>query len=347
MLKRRFIWFLTLLFALVPLITAAQEGTSAPRRTPQSAQNLSQKRKKHKSYQKKPRKKLRKKSQKKPRKKLRKKSPKKSYRKKYVSKKPKRGLRPVARRSAVAARPAVAAARPAASKADSPTASVTELSKKQKGAKTHPKLSAKLTLPAPAGWRANVRRTVATTTAGTVAPFEAFPTLGGLLRTLPDQGEVRVRYGIYPGVKDHALAKRFDQERRNVTVTCWLHGVRYDSASADDNDREVQLLIGTTADTATATIMFARIPGPLRGVGAALQDEFTIAREQLADVVGERPAPQWRWITPRQVAVEGGLFFNGLRDPGIRNDAQRDPSRPLTVWEITPVISVTPINLAE
>lgn len=338
MMKRRFIWFLTVLFALVPLITAAQEGTSAPRRTPTSEQKLSQKRKKHKSY----RKKSHKKSRKKPRKKLRKKSQKKHNRKKYISKKRKHSVRSVARRSAVAAtRPTIAAATPAP--APPPTASTPAPSKQRKGAQTHPKL----TIPPPTGWRANVRRTVATTAAGTVAPFESFPTLGALLRTLPDQGEVRVRYGIYPGVKGQAPAKRFDQERRNVTVTCWLHGVRYDSASADENDREVQLLVGTTADTATTTMMFARIPGPLRGVGAALQDEFTIAREQLADVVGERPAPQWHWIPPRQVAVEGGLFFNGLRDPGIRNDAQRDPTRPLTVWEITPVISVTPISLAE
>jgi len=188
---------------------------------------------------------------------------------------------------------------------------------------------------------------VATTSAGTVAPFEAFTTLGALLRTLPDQGEVRVRYGIYPGVQKNAPAQRFEQERRNVTVTCWLHAVRFDSASGDENDRELQLLVATSADTVTATMMFARIPGPLRGVGAKLQDEFTIAREQLADVVGERPGPQLLWITPRQIVVEGGIFFNGLRDPGIRNDAQRNPARPLTVWEITPVVSVTPITLAE
>ncbi|MBX7217813.1 MAG: hypothetical protein K1X90_12670 [Candidatus Kapabacteria bacterium] len=333
MLKRRLIWFLTLLFTIVPLITAAQEGTSVPRQSsPAPTKKFSQKRKKHKSYRKKSKKKSRKKSKKKSRKKL--------HRKRHATNKQKQHRTP--RRPAPKPKQQIEAAKPAAPETAAPAASASASRSRRE-----PKVSPKFVVPPATGWRANVRRTVATTPAGTIAPFEAFATLGALLRTLPDQGEVRVRYGIYPGDRKNTQAKRFDQERRNVTVTCWLHGIRYDSASPDENDREVQLLVGTTADTATATMIFARIPGPLWGVGAALQDEFTIAREQLSDAVGTRPTPEWRWITPRQVVVEGGMFFNGLRDPGIRNDAQRDPARPLTVWEIAPVVSVTPISLAE
>lgn len=323
--KRRFIWFLALWFTLVPLITVAQEGNPAPRSIP--GKKFSQKRKKYKSY--------RKKTRKKPR------------RKKYASKKRKYRPRLAGKRSVAKSVRPVATAKPVAPKVTTPKKISPKVSTPQLKKLTASQAPGKLVVSA-TGWRANVRRTVATTLAGTIAPFESFTTLGALLRTLPDQGEVRVRYGIYPGAKGNAPPKRFEQERRNVAVTCWLHGVRYDSASPDENDREVQLLIGTTADTATATMMFARIPGPLRGVGVALQDEFTIAREQLADVIGGgSPLPQWQWIPPRQIVVEGGIFFNGLRDPGIRNDAQRDPARPLTVWEITPVISVTPISLAE
>lgn len=187
-------------------------------------------------------------------------------------------------------------------------------------------------------WRGVDKRSLALGRNGTPVPMEEFSDLATFMGSLPDDGEIRVRYGIYPGARTIPLSSRFDRERRNIRVVCWLHSIRFDT-TADENERDLQLLIGSTEDTNTAVFMYAEIPGP--APWESERNTFEAVRRQLAVLIGaDSLLPEYTVRVPVQVTIEGALFFDGARDAGRRYDPGRRRTQPLTVWELHPVTAI-------
>ncbi len=161
--------------------------------------------------------------------------------------------------------------------------------------------------------------------------------MNSFLQTLPDDGEIRVRYGIYPGPKVVEHSTRFDRERRNVRVSCWLHGVATDSVEGDLTS-PVRLLIGSSPDSSLAVFIYARLPGADPARPSAARDSL-LGRISPDLAPGLSPT-EIIYLTPRPVVLEGALFFNGRRDAGKRYDTGRSRTTPLTVWEIQPVVAL-------
>jgi len=188
-------------------------------------------------------------------------------------------------------------------------------------------------------WRGVAKRSIAIGWKGATIPIEEFSDLASFMKSLPDDGEIRVRYGIYPGPRAFEPTSRFDRERRSIRVVCWLHGIRFDT-TGDENERDLRLLIGSVQDTGAAVFMYAEIPGaaPWENEG----NTFESVRHQLAILVGVDTIPTgYTAIQPMQVTIEGSLFFDGRRDAGKRYDPGRERTDPLTVWEIHPVTSIS------
>jgi hypothetical protein len=188
----------------------------------------------------------------------------------------------------------------------------------------------------PKGWRGQVKRSIALTSDGRNVPVENYASLTNLMKTLPDDGEVRVRYGIYNGSRTYGPVERMDVERRSVRVPCWIYAVRFDS-TGDESERDIQLLVGTTNDSSRARYMIVEIPGP-NGINDEL---FDPPRRQLSALLqGYEMTSSFRRVQPRQAVVEGSLFFDGARSLERVNDPSGDLPIPSTVWEIHPVTSI-------
>jgi hypothetical protein len=187
-------------------------------------------------------------------------------------------------------------------------------------------------------WRGSVSRSIAQTTSGRIAPVEHFASLNTLLRALPEDGEIRVRYGLYPDTKKYIPQERIDPERRNVRVPCWLYAVRYDTVGSA-SDRDIQLLVGTSNDTSSARFMIAALPGLIPNTpDVAL---FEQARNQLLALLGDYEiTTTFRRMAPQQVTVEGSLFFNASRILSALDDPSGKALSPSTVWELHPVTAV-------
>lgn len=188
-------------------------------------------------------------------------------------------------------------------------------------------------------WRGLVRRRIAEESPGLAARTEIYPNLGMLLRSLPDDGEVRVRNGIYVGRNAYPHEDRLPEETRNVQVECWLHGVRQDTTNLKF-EGNLELLVGTTDDPMTARFMIAEIPA-----GRDLPGEpgtFEPVRRQLRVMLGSYSiGREFKTMIPTHVIVEGSLFFDGWRTLAPPTNTT-GPSAPrlATVWEIQPVVSI-------
>lgn len=188
-------------------------------------------------------------------------------------------------------------------------------------------------------WRGLVRRRVAEASPGLPARTEIYPNLGMLLRSLPDDGEVRVRNGIYVGRSAYAHEERLPEENRNVQVECWLHGVRQDTTNLKF-EGNIELLLGTTDDPGTSRFMIAELPA-----GRDLPGEpgtFEPLRRRLHALLGSYPIrSEFRRMIPIRIVVEGSLFFDGWR--GLTSSSSATgPSAPQpgTVWEIQPLVAI-------
>jgi hypothetical protein len=183
-----------------------------------------------------------------------------------------------------------------------------------------------------------VKRSVAQTYDGRNAPTEMYANLGALIKTLPEDGEIRVRYGIYTGSRTYGPMERMDVERRTVRVPCWIYAVKFDSAG-ERNERDIQILLGSSNDTSRAKYLIAEIPGPVEnGLNEGI---FERVRQQLGSLLPDQPlGSSFRRVTPQQVIVEGSLFFDGVRTLGRLDDPSGSMPSPATVWEIHPVTSI-------
>lgn len=188
-------------------------------------------------------------------------------------------------------------------------------------------------------WRGLVRRHIAEESPGLAARTEIYPNLGMLLRSLPDDGEVRVRNGIYVGKNAYPHDERLPEETRNVQVDCWLHGIRQDTTNLKF-EGNLELLVGTTDDPTTARFMIAEIPA-----GRDLPGEpgtFEPVRQQLRAMLGSYAiGREFKTMIPTRILVEGSLFFDGWRSLTSPTNTT-GPSSPqlATVWEIQPVVSL-------
>jgi hypothetical protein len=167
---------------------------------------------------------------------------------------------------------------------------------------------------------------------------EHFANLGTLMRSLPEDGEIRVRYGLYPDTKTYIPQERIDPERRNIRVPCWLYAVRFDTVGKE-SERDIQLLVGTSNDSSSARYMVAALPGILPNTPDVTLFEQT--RNQLLGLLGDYEiTTTFRRMTPRQVTVEGSLFFNAARTVSTLDDPSGKVLAPSTVWELHPVTSI-------
>jgi len=190
-----------------------------------------------------------------------------------------------------------------------------------------------------------VKRSVAQTYDGRNAPVEMYANLGTLLNTLPEDGEIRVRYGIYNGERTYGPMERMDVERRAVRVPCWIYAVKLDS-TGDQNERDIQILVGSSNDTSRARYLIAEIPAPF--ASGLNEDIFERVRQQLHDLLPDVAlSSSFRRITPQQVILEGALFFDGVRTLGSLNDPSGNMPSPGTVWEIHPVTSIVAARTVE
>ncbi len=188
-------------------------------------------------------------------------------------------------------------------------------------------------------WRGLARRSIAEERPGLAARVEVYPGLAMLLQSLPDDGEMRVRNGIYIGPNAYAHEERLPEEARHVQVDCWLHGVRQDTSNLRF-EGTIELLLGTTSDPASSRFMIAEIPA-----GRDLPGEpgtFEMARNGLRALIGNYPIErEFRLMIPTSVVVEGSLFFDGWRGAlAARQTTGSSAPQPITAWEIQPVVAI-------
>jgi len=170
------------------------------------------------------------------------------------------------------------------------------------------------------------------------ARLEIYPNLTLLLRSLPDDGDMRVRNGVYAGRNSYGYADRLPEEMRNVRVDCWLHGARQDT-SDPRFEGNLELLLGTTDDPATCRFMIAEIPA-----GRDLPGEpgsFESVRQQVRALLGTYVIrSDFDAMIPTKIQVEGSLFFDGWRQSAMEQTTGPSAPRTATVWEIQPVVAV-------
>lgn len=188
-------------------------------------------------------------------------------------------------------------------------------------------------------WRGLLKRSVAESSPGVPARPEVFTTLGGLMRTLPEDGEIRVRNGIYSGPDAIAHEERLEEERRNVRVTCWLYAIRHDTTDIK-REGDIQLVLGSTNDATTAAFLIAEIPAadPNLTTGA---DPFENTRRSLGILLPTYTiTSEFRPMLPMSVTVEGSLFFDGQRSTESSGDTGPGWAKLTTVWEIHPLTAI-------
>lgn len=186
-------------------------------------------------------------------------------------------------------------------------------------------------------WRGAAKYSLARSASGGEVSAESFTSLDRLLDALPDDGEIRVRHGIYLG-KSRGPVSRFEEEQRTVRVSCWIHAVRF-GTMADKNEEDIQLILGSSADSASARYLVAEIPGAL--TGSIDEPLFASARKQLTDMFPSTPiSSRFQRVAPASVEIEGSLFFDGMRGVGRLSAWGADWARLSTVWEIHPVTSI-------
>lgn len=159
------------------------------------------------------------------------------------------------------------------------------------------------------------------------------------MRTLPEDGEIRVRNGIYSGPDAIAHEERLEEERRNVRVTCWLYAIRHDTTDIK-REGDIQLVLGSTNDATTAAFLIAEIPAadPNLTTGA---DPFENTRRSLGILLPTYTiTSEFRPMLPMSVTVEGSLFFDGQRSTESSGDTGPGWAKLTTVWEIHPLTAI-------
>jgi hypothetical protein len=198
----------------------------------------------------------------------------------------------------------------------------------------------KATLKFEGEYRAYSKTSIVRRLNNNVKPAKTYSSVQALLDSLPDDKSIRDIYKSQGGMPD---SHRVPLELKNVTVTCWIHAVKFEGGENGDNDFHV--VIGTSADTGDHGFMNIEISG-LPADDDIDFDQLKKARKDFIDLFpGENFTGQFKHINPaRKVKLKGSLFFDGAHGAGCKTCPGPKWAKPQTVWELHPIYFIQSVQ---
>ncbi len=163
------------------------------------------------------------------------------------------------------------------------------------------------------------------------ASVEQFEDLQGLIDSLVSDDDMR---GRKPPIDTGAGSGRVGEEERNVLVRAFLY------AASMETDNDFHLILGRDPSLGSSSFMTMEVSGLPDGgdslaVLSAVRDVF---KGQFTDNL---PGLGYNFFRPPiPVAIGGSLFFDATHAGGGPTPGPRD-AKPVTIWEVHPVTSLT------
>ncbi len=168
---------------------------------------------------------------------------------------------------------------------------------------------------------------------GRLGTFFHFDNLRDLLDyLLPDQ-EMRLLRAWRPDGPQSRIA----EERQNVEVPAYIVAVK-----PGEDDHDMHVIISNRSRGANRDFMTVEVSGlPRDRVNEA---DFARVRAEIRAILPETDtvsSDYIRIVPPARVLIRGSLFFDGDHGYGCRSCPGPGWAKPMTVWEIHPVYSIT------
>jgi len=160
-------------------------------------------------------------------------------------------------------------------------------------------------------------------------PMETFNSLDDLLASLPRDTKMLHHH---PAITKSSDSERVSEEDTNVTVNAFLF------AAKGEPDNDFHLIIGSTADAASAQFMNVEISGlPSDGPARA---QLSTPRQDFKNFFGDQvpgTGGYHRFDPPIPLRVTGSQFYDIDHKPGAVGPQDIAPG---TAWEIHPVTEI-------
>jgi len=192
------------------------------------------------------------------------------------------------------------------------------------------------TLPFEGEYRSYSKTSIVRTKTDKVKAAKPYVSLQALLDSLPEDTTMRSAYKSQGGMPDD---RRVVQELKNISVTAWIHAVKFEGGENGDNDLHV--VIGSSADLGDKHFMNVEV--------SSLPSQDDIDFTQLRDVrrafldlfPGKTFTADFKKIDPPlKVAIKGSLFFDAQHGAGCKACPGPGWAKPQTVWELHPVYAI-------